>query len=222
MRTISTFTVLLSMTLTLILACSCTGDTKPEETLTPTGTENTADKIDPAMIEQLSDAIIQYIDSKSGQQQSDDIFSIQQQNEKNADIEKIAASDDIDFNGMHIYWQTDVSVNSEENAVLSLFVNAEKNANGEFVLDDGNEWLLLMKYKSGDYPLFPRQYVQLGKVSCDVFFDNADILHILITVAQGANHKIYDCFFDNESNEIWSKSIYNAENINVLARSEPI
>ena len=84
--------------------------------------------------------------------------------EGNTDV-WIAASDSVDLEGMNMYWQQDNLQFSADNAAkLSLYVNADKDDKGNFMLDDGNSWMMLMETSLGKYPLLPKQYVQLGGV----------------------------------------------------------
>lgn len=102
---------------------------------------------------------------------------INNENRDVGSIEWITPDDSIDMDGMNLYWQHDnVYFPADENAKISLYVHAEKNEDGMFMFDDGQDWLLIMETSLGDYPLFPRKYVQLGGVSCSVFNDADDIL----------------------------------------------
>jgi hypothetical protein len=132
------------------------------------------------------------------------------------------SADSIDLTGMNPYWQSEIPFPGGDGteAELTLYVNADKDKNGAFIFDDGQEWLLLLKTPTEEYHLLPRQYVQLGKVSCEAFTDAEDALHILITVSQGANLKIYDCIYDSETKEFKIDPIYEAKGINMLTRTE--
>lgn len=126
--------------------------------------------------------------------------------------------------GMNLYWQSlGLQFPADENASLSLYVAAERAADGEFAFDDGQDWMLLFETSSGVYPLFPRQYVQLGSVSCAVFSDlagDAPVPHVLVTVTQTASLRIYDCIFDAEQNAFEVVKVYDRNNINFLSKSQ--
>ena len=139
----------------------------------------------------------------------------------------IYPSDVIDKDGMNLFWEaTNIQFATDENARLSLYVRAEKNENGEFSFDNGQDWLLTLESSIGDYLLFPRQYVQLGKVSCKVY--NAwndvsgswDITHVLVTLAEGAGFGIYDCVYDHEQKAFQTVPVYCASDINFMGRSD--
>ena len=136
-------------------------------------------------------------------------------------------SDVIDKDGMNLFWQsTNMQFAADENARLSLYISAEKNDTGEFLFDDGQDWLLALESSIGTYPLFPRQYVQLGKVSCTAYngwnddSERWDITHILVTMAGGAGFVIYDCVFDDEQKAFQTVPVYCASDINFMGRSD--
>lgn len=138
-------------------------------------------------------------------------------------VQWITADENIDISGMELYRQTNsIQFPADDDAKLSLFVNAEKNDEGDFLFDDGNQWLLLMETSHGVYPLFPRQYVQLGAVSYVSFNDlNGDtpVAHVVVTVAQTAGYRIYDCVFDDEQQAFMLLPVYDMANINYFGGS---
>ena len=142
------------------------------------------------------------------------------------ETEVITSDGSIDYTGMNLYWQNDyLQFAADENAKLSLYVRAEQDGNGEFMFDDGQEWLLVMETSFGNYPLFPRRYVQLGGVSCTVFnaFNEQsgeyDDFHVLVTVRESAGYEIYECTFDSDKKEFKSVTVYKAGNINPIGGS---
>ncbi|MDR2939971.1 MAG: hypothetical protein LBV08_06565 [Clostridiales bacterium] len=130
---------------------------------------------------------------------------------------KVAVSDTIDTNGLNEYWKRDgIQFPADSEATLSLYVGAEKNSDGNFSFDDGQDWLLILETKLGSYQIFPRQYVQLGGVSCSVFNDEENVFHILVTVQQTAGYQIFDYIFDENSNTFEQTKIYDAGGINFI------
>jgi hypothetical protein len=97
-----------------------------------------------------------------------------------------------------------------------MYVNAEKDNDGVLIFDDGQYWLLLMETSSGKYPLFPRQYIPLGEVSCSVFNDAENNFHAIVTAQQTAGYRIYDCVFDKDKKAFKRSTLYDAENINFI------
>ena len=138
----------------------------------------------------------------------------------------------VDLTGMNLFWDyylseqsiPDAPFTDDVNARIAIYTSAARDESGEFLYDDGQDWIISMETSSGDYLLFPRKYVQLGGVSCSVFFDwdNAsdNALHVLITEQQGAGYQIYDCVFDSAKSEFMVKPVYEAGNISFLTSSE--
>jgi len=132
--------------------------------------------------------------------------------------EWIASVDYVDMSGMNLYWESaNIGFAADRGAKISLYVCAEKYED-ELVLNDGQDWLLIMETAFGIYPLFPRSYVQLGKVSYVFYYADSgnafDILHVLVTVSQTAGYEIYECIFDNAKQEFMVVPVYRANNIN--------
>ena len=126
-----------------------------------------------------------------------------------------------DMTGMTLYWQNDnVQFPADPNAKLSLYVNAQKDADGYFMFDDGQDWLLVMETASGDYPLFPRQFVQLGKVSCTSLIDSSDVYHVLVTIKQSAAYVIYDCVYNSDKQAFERVHVLDFSGINLIGSSD--
>ncbi|MCL2081076.1 MAG: hypothetical protein FWH16_03135 [Oscillospiraceae bacterium] len=136
--------------------------------------------------------------------------------------EWITPSASVDFSGMELYWQNEY-IPIGYGAKISLYVGAEKDDEGNFGFDDGQDWLLTAETPDGWYPLFPRGYVQLGMVSYTAFYeydgDAYSVFHVLVTVSQGAGLEIYDCVFDGDKKAFKVIPVYKAENINFLGDS---
>ena len=138
---------------------------------------------------------------------------------------RITLTNDVDLTDMNLFWQYDWAVHSspdiplsnDDNAKISIYTDAYKTPDGEFLYDDGHDWMLLMETSSGYYPLFPRKYVQLGSISCSVFLDNT--LHVLVTEQWGSSYQIYDCIFDSDRNAFTVKPIYESGNISFISDS---
>ena len=128
---------------------------------------------------------------------------------------------DIDMAGMNLFMKYEnIQFFADENAKLSIYVCADIDENGEILFDDGQDWLVLMETSFGDYPLFPRQRVQLGAVSCVIFNDyvgEETVQHVLVSVRQTAGYEIYDCVFNNEKGAYLVVPVYDAQAINLIA-----
>ena len=138
-------------------------------------------------------------------------------------IEWIEPAPSLEMEDMNLYQQFDnLQFAADENAKLSIYVNAEPGSDGEFAFDDGQEWIVLLETTMGDYPLFPRKYVQLGSVSCVVYneyVDDSTRPHFLITERQTAGYRIYDCIYDEEQAAFMVEPVYEADGINFIVDS---
>ena len=87
--------------------------------------------------------------------------------------EWITLVDEIDKENMNLYWQYEYypTSESENKWKFSIYTSAGKYDNGEFLYDDRQEWLMAAETPFGYYPLVPRRYIQLGGISCTIFFD---------------------------------------------------
>lgn len=143
---------------------------------------------------------------------------------KPQEIVKILPDDNINFEGLNLFWQNthNIMFPSDDNARLSLYVNAEITDDGEFAFDTGHEWLLVMETSFGDFPLFPRQRLQHGSVSMNAFIKGNgyvyDTFHVLVTVQQSAGLEIFDFVFDNDAKVFRKIPVYSATNINPMVR----
>lgn len=144
-------------------------------------------------------------------------------------VEWITPADDLDMQGMNLFWRYDhLYFAPDSDAKLSIYVHAEPDASGNILFDDGQDWAVVLETSLGNYPLFLRQYVQFGGVSCVVFIDHTDIdyagedrvFHILVNVQQTAGYVLYDCVFDEEEKAFRVTQVYAAEGINFITDSK--
>ena len=129
--------------------------------------------------------------------------------------EWIYPADSVDMEGMNLYWQNDgIQTKDDDNAKLSIYVRADKDDDGEFVWDDGQDWLMVMESSLGNYPLSPRRYLQFGGLSCMIYTGQNeasgswDAPRVLVTVIQGAGYWIYDCVFDTKRGAFYTVPVY--------------
>ena len=130
----------------------------------------------------------------------------------------------IDYSGMNLYYRSPGHIHSgDEKANLSIYVRADKDADGNFMIADDADWLLTMETSDGVvYPLFPRKYVMLGKVSYVAFLghdDNKYDLHVIVTVTGFIEHEIYECVFDSAKTGFRKKPLYHVYNVGVIGNS---
>lgn len=125
-----------------------------------------------------------------------------------------------DLTDMRVVWCNSINLQDDDTPeLISLYVRAEKMDNGEFVFDDGQDWALLVESDEGVYPLFERDFVQLGTISCTVYRD-VESLHVLVQRLQGAGLEIYDCIYNVEKAAFLRTPVYSAAGINFLGSSE--
>lgn len=103
-----------------------------------------------------------------------------------------------------------------ENIAIELYVAAEVDANGEVMLDDGQDWALVARVQDAIYPLVERAYIQNGQVHYSVYtdYDQNEMPHIVAQVTSSAGMSYYDFTYDEEtfSREV----VLEANNINLL------
>jgi hypothetical protein len=142
----------------------------------------------------------------------------------NLDDELIAPVDSVDIDGMTLYWESSdyIRLTSDSDAKVYIYVDAEKHE-GEFLFDTGQNWMLIVETFMGYYPLFPRQWVQHGGVSCDIYYADSgnayDIFHVLITVRYSTGYEVYECVFDDNIRAFRVAPVFSALNINPMANS---
>lgn len=96
------------------------------------------------------------------------------------------------------------------------YCQARMNGKGEFIMDDGQKWAIIMREGDKVYPVFGPQYNQLGKVTYDTYLDlngEKQVLHILVYNIQGAGISIIDYTFDDQLNIFKEEKAFGASNI---------
>jgi len=151
-------------------------------------------------------------------------INVEDEGEEDPSIKWITPDANINMRGMNIIHRSEnLNFSADANAKLSLYVNAAKGSDGQFLFDDGQDWLLIAEMFLRHYPLFPRKFVQLGRVHYAAFYEFGgeayDIFHVLVTVTQSAGYEIYDCIFDNDKKAFRVEPVYLAEGINPVGSS---
>nr|WP_303243859.1 hypothetical protein [uncultured Cellulosilyticum sp.] len=104
----------------------------------------------------------------------------------------------------------------DENIAIELYVSAEIDANGEIMLDDGQEWSLVARVEDAIYPLVERTYIQNGQVHYSVYtdYDHNEMPHIVAQITSSAGMNYYDFTYDEK---VFSReTVLEANNINLL------
>lgn len=120
--------------------------------------------------------------------------------------------------GLTLYRKTEYDFNDDGTAeTVGLYTAAELDGNGGLILDDGQDWAVAVTGKDGMYPLFPRQYVQLGSVDYSLYFSYEDEQsHVLVTLKQGTAIKLIDYAFNKGQNVFQKNDAFQSSNINLI------
>lgn len=104
----------------------------------------------------------------------------------------------------------------DENIAVELYVAAEIDANGEIMLDDGQDWALVARVQDDIYPLVERTYIQNGQVHYSVYtdYDQDEMPHIVAQVTSSAGMNYYDFTYDDKG--FSRETVLEANNINLL------
>ena len=122
--------------------------------------------------------------------------------------------DTVDIEGMELYWQQSLYnyFPKFNDAKLSIYVTASQDDDGEWIWNDGHEWMLTLETSFGYYPLYSRGFIQFGGLSCAAYVDYDDgTLRVLITEEWGAGYYIHECTFDNDKDAFKIETIYETK-----------
>ncbi|MDR1538777.1 MAG: hypothetical protein LBU32_12430 [Clostridiales bacterium] len=140
--------------------------------------------------------------------------------ESESSLRWISASDELDLSGMNIFSQKIVPFADDE-ASVTAYTAAEKSQDGTFMFDDGQDWALVIETADGAYPLFPRQYVQLGGVFATYYLDigaEETIPHVLVNLMTSSVIYIYDCAYDADAKAFSVLDVFKTDNASVFGR----
>jgi hypothetical protein len=112
-----------------------------------------------------------------------------------------------------LYDQTTFDLDGDgEQEQIEMYVNAEQAENGEYIWDDGQNWLLVVKDGDKTYPLFDG-WVQIGKLS--FWLLESDEKPMLILLKTGTAEFNLQTFTFNEEESGYLQEIhFNPENVN--------
>lgn len=99
--------------------------------------------------------------------------------------------------------------NDKQMEEVEVYCTAALGENGALVMDDGNRWKLIVHKGEQLYPVFDG-FIQLGKLEYKVYQEYGDttVFHLLISNAQGAGLKMFDCYYDENQDAFISKEVY--------------
>lgn len=119
----------------------------------------------------------------------------------------------IDLEGFNLYDSYDLEQLDNSLKSIEMYVAAEKDEFGDFMWDDGQEWLLLVKDTDGEYILF-KDYVQLAELNYFVYTEGDDF-HIASLRPGSASLILTDYLFDEAEGKFTAREVFNPENVNM-------
>ncbi len=130
----------------------------------------------------------------------------------------LPVEDDAILSGMNLLKNTALDLDEDgQNEQLELYISADLDESGSPILDDGQEWMVVLRDGNQTYPLYDRGYVQLGTVDYTAFYDyETQSYHILIACQQTASIDIYDCIYLPKEEAFARQPVYSQGNINML------
>lgn len=96
---------------------------------------------------------------------------------------------------------------------LEVYSTAGYDTDGQLLLNDGQEWAVIVRKGDQIYPVFEPDYIQLGQIEYKVYTEYAEenIFHILVSKVQGAGIQMYDAYYDRVSDTFKSKLVFQTE-----------
>ncbi len=123
------------------------------------------------------------------------------------------------LDGLNLFSSYEVDMDKDgNNETIEVYSQGEISEAGEYLMDDGQQWTLVLRKGDEIYPLFEKSYIQLGGLEYIVYVDYNDYenIHIIVTYKSGAALIYYDCTYDEESGNIIRNEFYEANNISKL------
>lgn len=104
------------------------------------------------------------------------------------------------------------------NEKVEVYCQGEITEDGNYLLDDGQVWSLVVRKGKDIYPLFEKSYIQLGGLEYLVYkdYDDYEKIHVLIQYKAGAGIMTFDCVYDEETGNFNRNIVYEASNISIL------
>jgi hypothetical protein len=105
-----------------------------------------------------------------------------------------------------------------EDEQIEMYVNAGQDEKGEYIWDDGHNWLLVVKDGNNTYPLFDG-WVQLGKLSFWVL-ESGETPMIILLKTGTAEFTLQTFTFNEEESGFIQETQFNPENVNFWYNSK--
>ena len=128
----------------------------------------------------------------------------------NNSFQEILAENIISIDGLTLLDQYIIDFNDDGyEEIISMYVTAGRDSNGEIMWDDGQRWLLIVHGDNKDYLLYD-DYVQLGSIQFNVFTEDDDFYIVTKSVRTASltvSQYIYDKDDDSFKLTIDRKSV---------------
>lgn len=105
-----------------------------------------------------------------------------------------------------------------EDEQIEMYVNAEQDEKGEYIWDDGHNWLFVVKDGDKTYPLFDG-WVQLGKLSFWLI-ESGETPMIILLKTGTAEFTLQTFTFNEEESGFIQETHFNPENVNFWYNSK--
>lgn len=133
------------------------------------------------------------------------------------EYEEVIAVDRLDTKNYTLAWENDYSDFYQDGFKISIYINAEKDEQGSFLMDDGQNWLACAEIDGKNYYIFPDEYIQLGSIECNVYMDDLDNPYILLSSSGTASYSLTEFIYTE--GRLMKKTILEKGNYNYLGKS---
>lgn len=135
--------------------------------------------------------------------------------EEEIEVQIISAMAEGDYlQGYNLLDQQEVDIDHDQiMESLEVYCTADFDDKGNLLIDDGQEWTLILRKGNKIYPVLERCFIQIGQLEYKVYTEyvQENIFHILISRVQGAGLVMYDCYYDREQDAFISRVVYQTE-----------
>lgn len=107
-----------------------------------------------------------------------------------------------------------VTLSDGSEATVQLHTSAEKDSAGEYIWDDGNQWVLEVQ-KGNEYYTLINKYVQLGEINYIVGTDESDNAFITAVTTTGTGISVEKFTYNGTAFE--GQTVYNSGVLNVYS-----
>lgn len=128
----------------------------------------------------------------------------------------IELEDSINTSEMNVFYELNTSDFSQDINSVEIYTNAEVDENGEFLWDDGHEFLVVARSDNGDYKLFEER-IQHGSIKVNVFLE--DDIFKLSLFDYGTAHIRFIIFEFNDDHFIKNSLYEGTGNINMIGNN---